>query len=169
MNCPNCGNPLVSKGKFCPFCGTGIPEDIYIKMDSMQEILDHAKIEEARVEGQKTKEKEKTKRRRGLVIIVVVLIIALTGLAAMKLTYFFPGMNPFGTKSDSLDDSIETMRLHSLENEILEDIRNERYDQALVKAQTLRYTIDYSSTARREWDKKREDLIKTLNDLIDRK
>ena len=168
LNCPNCGNPLVTKGKFCPFCGTSIPEDIYIKIDSKQEILDHAKIEEARVSGQTAKEKEKTKRRRGCLIVVVVLIIAIASIYAMPIMYFVPELNPFSTKHDSLDDSIETMRLTSLEDEILEDIRNERYEQALAKAQTMRYTIDYSQQSRREWDQKRENLIKTLQEILDK-
>lgn len=169
MNCPNCGSPLVTKGKFCPFCGTSIPEDIYIKIDSKQEILDHAKIEEARVSGKNVREKEKTKRRHGCLVVVVILFLVISGIVVTPYMHFFPELNPFSTKHDSLDDSIEKMRLHSLEDEILEDIRNERYEQALAKAQSLRYTIDYSRESRREWDQKRENLIKTLKQILDKK
>lgn len=167
MNCPNCGNSLVSKGKFCPYCGTAISDDISIKLDSHQEIVDHARIAEANVKG--VKAKERTKRHRGLLIVVLIVIIGILGLAAFRPAYFLHFDRLFGPKSDSLDDSIETMRLNRIEDEILEDIRNEKYDQALAKAQTLRYTIDYSPTAKREWDRKREDLIKTLKELMKEK
>lgn len=164
MNCPNCGNPLMDKGKYCPYCGSVVSDDVTVRIDSHREIVDHARIAEANVRG--VKAKETTKRHRGLMIVAIIVILGILGLAAFRPVFFLQIDRLFGPKSDSLDDSIETMRLQRIEDEILEDIRNEKYDQALAKAQTLRYTIDYSPTAKREWDSKREDLIKTLEGLI---
>ena len=44
MTCPNCGSSIVEKGKFCPFCGTAIPEDLLIKIETKQDIIDHGRI-----------------------------------------------------------------------------------------------------------------------------
>ncbi len=178
MNCPNCGSNLVVKGKFCPHCGTAIPDDISIKIDSRQEILDHARVTEAQETGKATIAKEKTKRRYGCLTVIIVLILSVVALA---IYYDYSdkqarNSRAYGSYSSSSSSDYfsemrtkhfaEVERLQKIEDEILEDIRNERYEQALLKAQTLYYTGTYSSDTKKAWDSKREALIHELNDLI---
>lgn len=177
MNCPNCGSNLVVKGKFCPHCGTAIPEDISIKIDSRQEILDHARVAEAQEDGKAKIAKEKTKRRYGCLTVIIVLILAVVVLA---IYYDYSDRQSRSSRStisytsSSSSDYFSEMRtkhfaeverLQRIEDEILEDIRNECYDQALLKAQTLYYTGTYSSDTKKAWDEKREALIQELNAL----
>ena len=84
MKCPNCGSNLVDKGKFCPYCGTAISEDITIKIDSRQEILDHARVAEAQEDGKAMIAKEKTKRRYGCLTVIIVLILAVVSVFVTK-------------------------------------------------------------------------------------
>lgn len=62
---------------------------------------------------------------------------------------------------------LEIDRLQKIEDEILEDIRNGQYEQALIKSQTLVYTIDNRSSIKEAWDKKREDLINTITTFLE--
>ena len=181
MNCPNCGSNLVVKGKFCPHCGTAIPDDISIKIDSRQEILDHARVTEAQETGKATIAKEKTKRRYGCLTVIIVLILSVVALA---IYYDYSdkqarNSRSYGSYSSSSSSDYfsemrtkhfaEVERLQKIEDEILEDIRNERYEQALLKAQTLYYIGTYSSDTKKAWDSKREALITELTGLIEKK
>ena len=176
MNCPNCGSNLVVKGKFCPYCGTAIPDDISIKIDSHQEILDHAKVTKAQEEGKTKIAREKTKR--GCLTVIIVLIFAFVTLA------IYADYSDKRFRRERLSDSYssttftsesqkrhnaEVERLRKIEDEILEDIRNERYEQALIKSQTLYYTDTYSKDTKKAWDDKRESLIRELTELTGKK
>ena len=179
MHCPNCGNGIITKGKFCPYCGSAIPEDVFIKIDSRQEILDHARIEAAKVEGKAKVEKEKTKRRYGCMTIVLAVIAGFVLLTALSLyseqqvrvARISNANSTSSTYTDSFADekarhNNEIERLQKIEDEILEDIRNKDYEQALRKAQTLYYTDSWSNSAKEGWDNKRDALIKQLNELL---
>lgn len=175
MNCPNCGGNLAEKGLYCPHCGTKIPYDFAVKIDSRQEILDHAKVVEAQNKGKTDIAKEKTKRNKGCLTVIIVLI-----LACVALTVYFDYSDRIERERASyeLDESMrdfnqprnnhlnEIKRLQKIEDEILEDIRNERYEQALVKVNTLYYTSGYSKETKEAWDTKREALITQLTNLI---
>jgi len=75
LTCPNCGSSIVEKGKFCPFCGTTIPEDLLIKIETKQELIDHGRIAEA--EAQKKHEEEKTERSKTIVCVIGTIVISL--------------------------------------------------------------------------------------------
>ena len=181
MHCPNCGNGLVTKGKFCPYCGSQIPEDIFIKIDSKQEIFDHARVEEAKGEGKAKVEKEKTKRRYGCLVVFLAIIAGFVILTAIALNndkqvrITRATTTSSSSSASSSDDYFaerrakhdkEVERLQKIEDEILEDIRNKDYEQALIKAQTLYYTDSWSNDAKKGWDNKRTALIKQLNELL---
>lgn len=181
MHCPNCGNGLVTKGKFCPYYGSAIPEDLLIKIDSRQEIIDHARVEEAKGEGKVKVEKEKTKRRYGCLTIFLAIIIGFVVLTAIALNNdkqvsvarYSSTSSTSSTHTDYFADqkarhNKEVERLQKIEDEILADIRNKDYEQALLKAQTLYYTDSWSNSAKEGWDNKRNALIKQLNELLGR-
>lgn len=173
MHCPNCGNSLVTKGKFCPYCGSSVPEDIVVKIDSRQEIVDHARMEEAKGRPVETKEREKTKRRIGCLTVIIAIIAAVVILAVyyeqsdrIRRSSYSSSSSTSIFAEEKARHQKEITRLQRVEDEILEDIRNERYEQALLKAQTLYYTDSWSKESKEAWDKKREALIKQLNELL---
>ena len=177
MNCPNCGSHLATKGKFCPYCGTATSDDITIKVDSRQEIMDHARMAEATETGKAKIANEKTKRRFGCLTVIIVFIVAIVVLA---IYYDYSDRQRRSNVSSYTSSSsdyfsemranhfAEVQRLQGIEDEILEDIRNGRYEQALLKAQTLYYTGTYSNDTKASWDQKREALIQQLNTLLGR-
>ncbi len=176
MHCPNCGNSLVTKGKFCPYCGTAIPEDIVLRIDSKQEIWDHARMEEAKGKPAETKEREKTKRRIGCLTVIIALIAAVVVLAVyyehsdrIRRSSYSSSSSTSIFAEEKARHQTEITRLQKIEDEILEDIRNERYEQALLKAQTLYYTDSWSKESKSAWDAKREALITQLNELMEKK
>ncbi|MBR6029272.1 MAG: hypothetical protein IKP40_09285 [Clostridia bacterium] len=59
----------------------------------------------------------------------------------------------------------ETEKLENKEKEILNDIQNKHYDVALVKAQTLVYSLG-DTTGKNVWQQKQKDLIKTIERLM---
>ena len=170
MNCPNCGNSLVEKGKFCVYCGAPVPADLLIRVDSRQEsrseirseIIDHARLAEAQSETKR--EQEKTKRRRGCLIAV----IAVAALLILPLVVIAVKPSEYEQKQRAKlpIHTEEIARLRALEDEILEDIRAGRYEQALAKASMLYYTADYDPSCGWDWDKKRQSLTDRLNELI---
>ena len=180
MNCPNCGSNLVVKGKFCPHCGTPIPDDLTIRINSHQEILDHARVTEAQEVGKTRIAKEKTKRSYGCLTVIIVFIVATVVLAIyydyserqiqMNRSSSYYSSNSSDYFSERRNHHYqEISRLQKIEDEILEDIRNEEYDQALLKANTLYYTDTYSSETKKAWDTKREALIEQLTALTEQK
>ena len=62
----------------------------------------------------------------------------------------------------------ETVRLQAIEDEILQDIREEKYEQAIAKSKILVYTGD-NKMSKKAWDEKRQELINTLAELIKRR
>ena len=69
-------------------------------------------------------------------------------------------------QDEKAEHAKEIERLRKIEDEILEDIRNGKYEQALAKAALLHYTAGYSSSAGKEWDAKRVSLPEQLNKLV---
>ena len=57
-----------------------------------------------------------------------------------------------------------TKKLEKLYSEIQVDINEGRYDEALIKANELRFDRGYSKTKADLWDEKRENIIKIIND-----
>ena len=171
MNCPNCGGNLAEKGKFCPHCGSAIPHDLYIKIDSRQEIIDHGRVAEANY--QTNREKETTKRRMGTLKIVLIILLSpiflIVFLNIRDMIKGFQNDQQYNQRRSIEEEqkALEIDRLQKIEDEILEDIRNGQYEQALIKSQTLVYTIDNRSSIKEAWDKKREDLIKTINTFLE--
>lgn len=152
-----------------------VDDDITIKIDSRQEILDHARMAEAQETGKAKIAKEKTKRGYGCLTVIIVLIVAFVVLAIYDDYSYRQRISSTQSHTSSSSDYFSEMRgkhfeeierLQAIEDEILEDIRNERYDQALLKAQTLYYTTDYSNDTKEAWDQKREALIQQLNTLL---
>ena len=185
MNCPHCGSNLAVKGKFCAHCGSPIPEDVYIRIEEKKEIIDHGRVADA--QARQTIIKETTKQGRGKVLIKIVIILVL-GLLAYYFISILDGQfqrefklreaastteAPLSYQVDHLFEDernqhkSEVERLTKLEEEILEDIRNQRYDEALTKTSLLYYTNgNWSKDTEKTWDKKREDLIERLNGLL---
>ena len=154
MNCPNCGNGLTAKGKYCPYCGTPIPEDILIrvesKYESRQEVVDHGQIAKARTEVRKTE--ERTHRRKYGVIVLAILVFGFVLLFAISVFSDQARNTVFNREYQ------ENVRLQKIEDRILQYISEGKYEQAYAMTASLRYKADglYADRYRMQWDKTRE-------------
>lgn len=61
-------------------------------------------------------------------------------------------------------ESSAEKKLTAIVQEIQMDIKNGDYDDALIKANTLHYDEDFSSTKAKDWDEQREALIDLINE-----
>ncbi len=161
MNCPNCGNSLTTKGKYCPYCGTLIPEDVLVRIETRHEILDHGHVADAKKEIRKTE--ERTHRKRYGVIILAILVIGF--VAALSLIIFAVDPNPGPSYNEKQHD--ENLRLQKIEDEILKYIKEGKYEQAYVMAGMLNYKADDISSYKEQWDQTRTQLEERLLQLME--
>ncbi len=161
MNCPNCGNSLITKGKYCPYCGTLIPEDILVRVESKQEILDHGRVADAKKEIRKTEERSRRKRYGVIVLAILVIgFIAFIGIMAYV-------DSPYSGPTMSEREHAENVRLQKIEDEILKYIKDGKYEQAYVMAGTLNYKVDTYSSYYKQWKETRETLEARLEKLLE--
>lgn len=174
MKCPNCGGELVTQGgRFCPYCGTDLRNEINIniKKESINktEIVDHGRIAEATADERKNKAWVILKVL-GLAVVLIMFISVFSMISGNNRASEQRKANEEAIKLEELNaHNQEIARLQAIEDEILQDIREEKYEQAIAKAKTLVYTGTYSSSSRKAWDEKRQELINTLAELIKRK
>ena len=163
---------MARDGKFCPYCGTSLVNDININIKEEKynktEIFDHGRIAEANA--------DERKNNAGFVLKIVGFVVA---IIIFILVYSMISNNNRVSEQRRVDEEMiklaelnahdqETTRLQAIEDEILQDIRDEKYEQAIAKAKTLVYTGN-NSTSKKAWDEKRQELINTLAELIKRK
>ncbi len=169
MNCPNCGSSLSAKGKYCPFCGTKIPEDVLVRFESKQETfsetIDHGEIAKAQRDIRRTE--ERTHRKKHGVIILAILVFGFVALIAMGLEYASPGF--WSQAMNGSQDYREHVRLQKIEQKVIQYISEEKYEQAYAMTGTLHFKAENSitsSTYIKQWDKTRQELEERLENLL---
>lgn len=94
-NCPNCGSPIKTDGKFCTYCGAKLPDDVKrveVKIDNTAEI---ARAEYEAQESQLRQKKMKRELRKEQMRPYVTLAKVLSGVLplALALTGWFGGVS----------------------------------------------------------------------------
>lgn len=159
MKCPVCGGGIEIKEDsdtvVCGYCKT----PLYIEEDNLVRIQSKVRIKEIEHETARykmsldDKEKARTAKLKGqkeenrhLILLAVLPVILL--LAGFGFLY-----GGHGLKTRTLEKTVA---------EIQEDIRNENFDDARVKVESLRDS-DFSSDDKKRWNQTRKELTKQIN------
>ncbi|MGN0994076.1 MAG: hypothetical protein ACI4PD_03060 [Butyricicoccus sp.] len=161
LECPNCHAPLeIENGLdtfFCKYCGSKIilekQSNATIKAKVKMKRMEHEenlKDKEYAQERYKMEFRQKDERRSFLLVMGCFGIIILFGLVAMGL------MRMSVIKQDN--------KLQSIVDEIMIDIKNEEYDVAYIKANSLYWDGDLSSENETKWDSIRYAIIEQIEE-----
>lgn len=146
IKCPHCGANLnVDDGQdtfYCQFCGTKIfldelsdaAYDAKTKVKNMQhqETMADKKYDYKKFKiDSKFSERSQEFKHQILLLLIPILILALGQIAII---------GPMKASSNR-----EEVKLQKIVEEVQEDIKNEDFDSAYVKAQSIVYTSDWSN------------------------
>lgn len=155
LKCPECrANIEITEGRnycYCQYCGCKImlddekTETTYNKnininknTTNTQRYINDAEVIKAKSEAEENK--------RGIVIGIVVAIACFA---------VFFGI--FGYQKHL--SNVEEDKLQAIVEEVMVDIENEDYDEAYIKAKSIRYTSGWSSDIEKKWNETREALL----------
>ena len=168
LRCSSCGANLSIEEKreflFCQYCGAKLIldneneyiyryiDDADIKRAETERIVKLKKIEIAEKKNEEDKKEFKKKFLKGFLIGVACLLV-----------YYLVFVLPFShMKNQSIQQEKE---LQQLVDEIMTDVENEKFDDAYIKAQSIKYTENWSSEIEEKWDNTRKEII---NHIIDK-
>ena len=155
LKCPACGSSIeIEKDRtscFCNYCGCKIivddekQETTINKNININKNTSHTEryINEAAVIEAKSQNKN---WKIGVILGVVLPLIFIL----LCVCYF---------RSEKRSSDAEEEKLQTIVDEIMIDIENGDFDEAYIKAESIRYTTDWSSDIEKKWDKTRKSLI----------
>lgn len=160
LKCPNCNGDLsVEDGLdtfFCMYCGykimlEGQSDAAYraktrIKGMEHDERMADKKYAHERYKIEQSAKQEHSKTKMGILVAVACII----GYLVIFVGYF-------GSAEKKSIQQEE--QLQALVEEVMMDIENEDFDTAYIKAQSIKYTADWSSEIEDKWDNIRKEVI----------
>lgn len=158
IKCPNCGASIeideTRETCFCTYCGSQIQRDPSntvthrtVDVAKIREIEANERIEKERREERKSNDKSLNYILIGCVAFIIFGFVVLFGLE----------------RSEKKELEQERQRLNSIVAEIEQDVANENYDAAFIKASGLHMADGTGSKDEQEqWDRQREELIKLI-------
>lgn len=166
LKCTSCGANLSIEEKretlFCEYCGTRLVLDneneyIYRHIDEADikraETERLVKLKELEIDEIKHEENKKEFKKKALKGILITF--------ACVLVYYLILVLPFSNmEKKSIKQEKE---LQQLVDEIMIDVENEKFDDAYIKAQSIKYTESWSSEIEEKWDNTRK---KVINHII---
>lgn len=168
LKCPACGADLDPTGRidvmYCEYCGTKI------LLDGQDADTLKAKVDVEKVNAKKhlISEINETVRRKHVIDAEQAekerkdswkTLLPALGLLLICLVFVFSSTGKSEKKSQQQVSVLEQTVV-----EIQQDIDAGRYDEALIKANGLYYTANYSSDEEKRWNNQRESLIKLIEE-----
>ena len=164
LKCPNCGASIEIEDEidafYCKYCGYKIVVNdlsdaeinAKVKIKSMKH---HEKMQEKKYANDKEKWalKERSASNSAKRVFIIVMLSVLSGIIV------FGGLIVIPKNASNRQEK----ELNAIVDEVLQDIENEDYDVARVKAEKIYYTAGWSSEIEEKWDSVREELIDQIN------
>lgn len=163
LNCPSCGATFfVEDGMdsyYCAYCGEKIfinnPHGSGEKIKHIfyhKTIIDEAKIKKIEVEERAQTiavlDKLSEKVSSGVSVVAVAL------LSVILICMFFAFFASEKAKSDRQERELQT-----IVDTVMQDIEDGNYEDAYIKAESIRYTAGWSDDIEKKWDAIREETI----------
>ena len=160
LKCPNCNGDLtVEDGLdtfYCKYCGykimlEGQSDAAYraktrIKGMEHDERMADKKYAHEKYKIDEENKKERSKTKTGILIAIACVI----GYLVIFVGYFGSAER----KSEQIEEELEV-----LVEEIMEDIENEDFDEAYIKAQSIKHTSPWSDEVEEKWENTRKEVI----------
>lgn len=163
LKCPNCGAPVEIENDldvfFCKYCGYKIilegQTDAVINAKVRLKDMEHKekmwdkKYNYEKYKGEQKRKCKKSKTKRIIILSITIPLVFLMLFASL----FY---------SIKLSSDNEEKELQKTVDEIMIDIKNEDYEEAYVKANSLYYTSDWSNEIKNKWDNTRKSVIEQI-------
>jgi len=165
MKCPNCGAMLtVEDGLdmfFCKYCGTkiileGQSDAAYHAKTKLKEYEHEERKQRAEYEHEERIQKEKYARERRNDRQVWLILIFMFLIPTVIVV------------SSAISNKSNIKKLEKTVEEVQSEIDAGNYDSALIKADSIRYTADWSSDEEKAWNERRENLIDMIRNAQQR-
>lgn len=162
LKCTSCGANVSIEEKreflYCQYCGTKLIlnneneyiyrhiDDADIKRAETERIVKLKKLEIAEKKNEENKKEFKKKVLKGFLIVFACLLV-----------YYLIFVLPFSNmEKQSIQQEEE---LQEIVDEIMIDVENKKFDDAYIKAQSIKYTENWSSEIEEKWDNTRKEVI----------
>lgn len=163
LNCPNCSAELeVEDGLdifFCKYCGSKImlggQSDAAYRAKTRIKGMEHdERMADKKYAHEKYKIEQKTKSENVKVKRTILIV------AAIVIAYVVLFAGVFGSaerKSKQIEEELQ-----ELVDEIMVDIENEDFDEAYIKAQSIKHTEPWSDEVEEKWENTRKEVINQI-------
>lgn len=159
LRCPNCdGNIEVEDGLdifFCKYCGykivlEGQSDEAYRAKTRIKDMEHDERMRDKKYAHERYKIETKNKKESHETKIIFLVVVAFI----LVFTLYFEGEKHSSNKQER--------DLQMLVEEIQVDIQNEEFDNAYIKAQSIKYTAGWSSEIEDKWDNTRKEVINRI-------
>ncbi len=159
LKCPNCDGNLEVEDSldtfFCQYCGCKIiidgQSDAAYRAKARIKGMEHdEQMADKKYEHERYKIDQKNKHEHSKIKVDIIIAVAcVVGFLVLFGGYF----------RNSIKQEEE---LQQLVDDIMIDIDNEDFDTAYIKAQSIKYTADWSSDIEDKWDNTRKEVINQI-------
>lgn len=163
LKCPNCSAPLeIEDGLdvfYCKYCGYKImiegQTDATVNAKMHFKNMEHQeKMQDKKYSHERYKIEQKNKRLKSETKMNIILAIVIPLVFCLSVAWI--------VCSAKLGSDNEEKKLQETVNEIMIDIKNEDYEDAYVKANSLHYTSNWSDEIKNKWDDTRKSIIEQI-------
>lgn len=174
LNCPACGATVEieqdRKSCYCSYCGNKIYIDDGVKRVEITKNInyhktytDEARIIESQVQERMRDKKyaaDKEKWERKEISKSKAKLRSFLAVAICVVAYLLVFVGYFG--SEKRESEEQEKELQAIVQEVIEDIKNEDFESAHIKAESIYYTAGWSSEIEKKWNATRKELIKQI-------